>query len=442
MKEEIKCPHCGAFFTVNESQYNEILAQVKTKQFDEELHERLAAELEKSALEHENKAQKVLTEKEVKITELQAQLDKIDGEKAQELAVRLAEKENVVVKLETELQAKSKEQEFAVDAAKKNQELEIQALTAKIDQLRLEAESKQKDAVRAIEIDRDGVKNQLIIQESQQKLEVESIKKDYERQLSAKDEEVQFYKDFKAQQSTKAIGESLENYCETEFNKLRSTAFQTAYFEKDNKVSKTSGSKGDFIFRDFVDETEYVSIMFEMKNEADKTTTKHRNRDFFKELDKDRTEKNCEYAVLVSMLEAEDEYYNTGIVEVFEYPKMYVVRPQFFIQIISLIRNAAKNSLDYRKELESIRQQNLDVTNFSLAMDDFRESFLKTSKNFNGNLDNLDKQLENSINNLTKARDELRKARKNLGTADNKITNDFTMKKFTKNSPSLRKEIE
>jgi hypothetical protein len=252
---------------------------------------------------------------------------------------------------------------------------------------------------------------------------------------------VEFYRDFKARQSTKDIGESLEQYAMDEFNKIRMTAFPNAYFEKDNEVSKASGSKGDFIFRDSIDGTEFISIMFDMKNEADATVAKKPNSAFFKELDKDRQEKGTEYAVLVSMLEADSDYYNTGIVQVYEYEKMYVIRPQFFLQVIGILRNAALNSVGYKKDLEMMQEQNIDISNFEAELMAFKDNFGVTAKNFNGNLEKLDKNLDDSIKKLTTSRDELRKAMKNLGVAETKI-DKVDIKKLTKNNPTMAQKFE
>jgi len=273
------------------------------------------------------------------------------------------------------------------------------------------------------------------------KLEQDAIENRYKDQLKAKDEEVQFYKDFKAKQSTKMIGESLEIFCQNEFNKLRPTAFQNAYFEKDNEVSG-SGSKGDFIFRDFEDGVEYASIMFEMKNEADQTATKHKNEDFFKELDKDRNEKNCEYAVLVSMLEPENEYYNTGIVDVsYKYPKMYVIRPQFFIPMITLIRNASKNSLEYKQELMVIRNQNIDITHFEDNMNTFKEGFARNFRIASDKFTTAIEEIDKTITHLQKVKDNLLSSQNNLRLANDKAQ-DLTIKKLTKNNPTMAKKFE
>ncbi len=273
------------------------------------------------------------------------------------------------------------------------------------------------------------------------RLEQDNLKSQYEAQLKAKDEEVQFYKDFKAKQSTKMIGESLEIFCQNEFNKLRPTAFHNAYFEKDNLVSG-SGSKGDFIFRDFEDGVEYVSIMFEMKNEADETATKHRNEDFFKELDKDRNEKKCEYAVLVSLLESDNELYNNGIVDVsYRYPKMFVIRPQFFIPIISLLRNAALNSLEYQKKLAEVQNQQLDLYNFESDLARFKMSFAESFRKASDRFGDAIKGIDSTISALTKIRENLVKSENHLNSANNKLE-DISIKKLTKNAPTVRTMFE
>jgi len=271
-------------------------------------------------------------------------------------------------------------------------------------------------------------------------IEQENLKKNYEVQLKAKDEEVEFYKDFKARQSTKMIGESLERFCENEFNKIRPAGFQNAYFEKDNLVSG-SGSKGDYIFRDFEDGVEFASIMFEMKNEADQTATKHRNEDFFKELDKDRKEKNCEYAVLVTMLEPDSELYNTGIVDVsYKYPKMYVIRPQFFIPIITLIRNASRNSLEYRQELMIVRNQNIDITHFEDDMNAFKDGFERNYRLASEKFSKAIEEIDKTIDHLQKVKEGLIGSERNLRIANDKAQN-LSIKKLTKNNPTMAKKF-
>ena len=282
--------------------------------------------------------------------------------------------------------------------------------------------------------------NKIILKDSEFELKEKSASEKHAEELRLKEEEIAYYKDFKTRQSTKMIGESLEQHCEIEFNKLRATAFPNAYFEKDNDAK--TGSKGDFIYREASEEgTEFVSIMFEMKNEMDTTATKHKNEDFFKELDKDRREKNCEYAVLVSMLEADNEFYNTGIVDVsYKYPKMYVVRPQFFIPIITLLRNASLNSLSYKRELEVMRNQNIDITHFEEDINDFKEKFSRNfrlaSEKFQKAIDEIDK----TIDHLQKTKDALISSENNLRLANNKAE-DLTIKRLTKGNPTMAEKF-
>ena len=337
---EIKCPNCGEVFTVNESQYAELLSQVRTAEFDKELHDRMKQELALAEQKDMNEQQSKLAQKDQEIAQLQSQIQNFDTEK--ELAKKEVEQTS-----HQALLAKDKE---------------VQALENQLATLRLEHENQLQKALSSIESERKELQHQLLLQEKENELNLASVEREYKTELRLANEQVELYKNFKAQQSTKEIGESLERYAESEFNKVRSFAFPNAYFEKDNKVS-ARGSKGDFIFRDF-DENglEFISIMFEMKNEADGTKSKHKNADFYKELDKDRREKNCEYAVLVSMLEADDDSFNTGIVDVSHvYEKMYVVRPQYFIQLIGLLRNAALNSLKYKQELAPVSYTHLTL---------------------------------------------------------------------------------
>ena len=374
---EIKCPNCGEVFTVNESQYSELLAQVRTTEFDKEIHARIEQALALEKQKAQNEQQQVLSQKESEIQELKATISNFESQK--------------------ELIKKDTEQ--ALSEKLINKDKELLGLRSQLDRMKLEHQNELQASLTNIEKERDQIQNQLLLQEKENELSLASVKQNYEAQLKAANEQVEFYKNFKAQQSTKAIGESLEHYAESEFNKVRSFAFPNAYFEKDNQVS-ARGSKGDFIFRE-EDENgvEIISIMFEMKNEADGTEKKHKNADFYKELDKDRREKKCEYAVLVSMLEADNDYFNTGIVDVsHEYEKMYVVRPQFFIQLIGLLRNAALNSLKYKQELALVREQNIDITHFEDDLETFKVAFAKNynsaSKNFNKAIEEIDKAIK------------------------------------------------
>ena len=325
--------------------------------------------------------------------------------------------------------------------AKTSWEQENKQLTKiQLEKSKIETENNFQKQIAELEKQLNQVKSQQEIEEAKKTNEINAVKNDYQSQLKLAQEQVELYKDFKAKQSTKGIGESLENYAENEFNKIRSVAYPNAYFEKDNKVSE-SGSKGDFIFRDNQDGVEFISIMFDMKNEADTTASKHKNSDFFKELDKDRNEKQTEYAVLVSLLEADSELYNQGIVEIHEYPKMYVIRPQFFIPIIGLLRNAALNSLDYKKELQLVKEQNIDVTNFENDLNQFKDSFGKNydqaGKRFQEAIEAIDK----SIKDLEITKDKLLKSENQLRIANNKL-DDVSVKKLTKNNPTMEQKFQ
>lgn len=417
---QIKCPHCGTVFQVNETEYSELLSQVRTAEFEAEIHTRLTQELALVEERAKNEQQKALEQKNLEVQALKSQIEQFEAQK--------------------ELVKKTTEQDMSAQLAERDKQ--VQALQSQLEQTRLEHQNELQRSLSNIEKERDAVKNQLLLQEKESQLALSSARSDFEVQLKAANEQVEFYKNFKAQQSTKAIGESLEIYAETEFNKVRSYAFPRASFGKDNIVS-SSGSKGDFIFRDY-DESglEFISIMFEMKNEADTTKTKHKNADFLKELDKDRREKKCEYAVLVSMLEADNDYYNTGIVDVsHEFEKMYVIRPQFFIQLIGLLRNAALNSLQYKQELALIREQNIDITHFEEDLEIFKNAFAKNynsaSTNFKKAIDEIDK----SIKRMEEVKRFLTTSENQLRLANNKL-DDVSVKKLTRNNPTMQAKFE
>ena len=417
---EIKCPNCGEVFTVNESQYSELLAQVRTTEFDKEIHARIEQALALEKQKAQNEQQQVLSQKESEIQELKATISNFESQKE-------------LIKKDTERVLSEK---------LINKDKELLDLQSQLDRMKLEHQNELQTSLTNIEKERDQIQNQLLLQEKENELSLASVKQNYEAQLKAANEQVEFYKNFKAQQSTKAIGESLEHYAESEFNKVRSFAFPNAYFEKDNQVS-ARGSKGDFIFRE-EDENgvEIISIMFEMKNEADGTEKKHRNADFYKELDKDRREKKCEYAVLVTMLEADNDYFNTGIVDVsHEYEKMYVVRPQFFIQLIGLLRNAALNSLKYKQELALVREQNIDITHFEDDLETFKVAFAKNynsaSKNFNKAIEEIDK----AIKRMEAVKQALQTSDNQLRLANNKLY-DVSVKKLTRKNPTMKAKFE
>ena len=393
--QEIKCPKCGEIFQIDEAGYAEIVKQVRTREFNDELQR------QKSAMDSEKKM-------------------------AVELAVTQAksEKDDEIAKLKNQLAEHGNELKLALS----QKELEIKTAL------------QQKDSLIT------DLQNKLKLEQSEAQLRENNLKQQYDTQLKAKDETIAFYKDFKAKESTKQIGEDLEQYCLAEFNKNRAIGFQNSYFDKDNEVSKASGSKGDFIFRDFSgegdDKIEFISIMFEMKNQADETATKHKNEDFFKELDKDRNEKNCEYAVLVSMLEEDNDYYNTGIVDVsYKYPKMYVIRPQFFIQLISILRNAALNSLEYKKEIAQIKNQNIDITNFESDLNLFKDKFLNNVDLAMRQHSSAIEEIDKAIKTLQKIKDLFEKSDNNLRLANNKLE-DLTIKKLTRNNPTMKQKFD
>lgn len=455
---EIICPHCGKAFKIDEAGYADILKQVRDSDFEKQLRERLelaeqdkrnAVELAQAKITSE--LQKAASDRDAELQELKARLD------ATEVAHRLAvtealgavEKERDALASDLAQAQRDKQAESALAEARLANELqkttaareaEIQELKSKMDASNLTQKIAVAEAVSAVEKERDELKSGLQRKQLENDLAEKLLKERYEVQIKDRDHEIERLRDMKARLSTKMVGETLELHCETEFNRIRATAFPRAYFEKDNDAR--SGSKGDYIFRDFGEgDTEIVSIMFEMKNESDETATKKRNEDFLKELDKDRTEKGCEYAVLVSLLEPESELYNTGIVDVFHrYPKMYVIRPQFFIPIITLLRNAAMKSLAYKSELELVKAQNIDITNFESKLEAFKTGFERNydlaSKQFTRAVDEIDK----SIDHLQKTKDALLSTDRNLRLANNKAQ-DVTIKKLTYGNPTMKKRF-
>jgi hypothetical protein len=356
----------------------------------------------------------VVAQKDTEISKLQGQIGSKESEYKLKLKEEVAQKETEIATLKAQIQANKTEQDLAVQKAVAEKADELNQKVLEIEQLKGQIDSKTKEA----------------------ELAQNNLKASYEQQLKFKDEEIERYKDFKAKQSTKMIGESLEVFCKNEFDKMRPVGFQNATFEKDNKISE-SGSKGDFIFRETEEGVEFISIMFEMKNEMDTTATKHKNEDFFKELDKDRREKKCEYAVLVTLLEPENDLYNNGIVDVsYKYEKMYVVRPQFFIPIITLLRNAARNSLKYRKELAVVQNQNIDITNFEEKLNGFKEKFDRDCRLADKNFEDAINDIDKTIKNLEKIKKELQLTVSHLKLADNKLQ-DITIKKLVRGNPTM-----
>ena len=419
---ELKCPNCGTVFQIDEVDYMSIVKQVKDKEFEKEI----------SVREAQYKNDK---EQSIKLTE--AKLEKEFNEELNKKELEISELKNSLKVVESD--TKNKLEKEYTDRINK-QELEINNLKNKIEVIESKKELDLKIAVDDKEKEITLLNNKLENSKNEFLLKEKNLIENYEDKIKSRDEQISYYKDFKARQSTKMIGESLEVHCHNEFNKLR-PLFKNVYFEKDND-SKT-GSKGDFIFRETdEDGTPIISIMFEMKNEADETATKHKNEDFFKELDKDRKEKNCEYAVLVSLLEIDNDFYNTGIVDVsHKYPKMYVIRPQFFIPLITLLRGAAMNALGYKKELELVQNQNIDISHFEENMNAFKEGFGRNYRLASEKFKKAIEEIDKTIDHLQKTKEALLSSENNLRLANNKAE-DLTIKKLTHNSETMKKMID
>ncbi|MGB4967467.1 MAG: DUF2130 domain-containing protein [Candidatus Saccharimonadales bacterium] len=426
---EIICPHCKKAFQVDEAGFADILSQVRTREFESELHERIAMlerekqnEVKLTEEKTRNEVQKVLAGKDAELASLQAS-------RHAELAKLVAERDLAISQLESAKSSEIAELQAKLRAVETEKKLAVTEAVSRVE--------KQRDELATVLQSKDTEK-QLLEASLKDKYETELRSKDeiYRSDLKTKDEMIAYYKDMKARLSTKMVGETLEQHCETEFNRLRATAFQNAYFEKDNDAR--TGSKGDYIYREADDNgNEIISIMFEMKNEGDETATKKRNEDFLRELDRDRNEKQCEYAVLVSLLETDSELYNTGIVDMsHKHPKTYVIRPQFFIPMITLLRNAALNSMQYKSELALVRAQNVDVTNFETQLSDFRESFGRNfrlaSEKFKTAIDSIDK----SIAQLQKTKENLLRSEDNLRIANNKAE-DLTVKRLVRGNSTM-----
>ena len=430
--KELKCPKCGNVFKVDEADYAAIVGQVKNAEFNQEVERRMKelekqqkAEQKAETLKAEQNYQKLLSEKELNLTQkdaeiakLQSQLEGIEKTNQLSLAKEIAKKDKEIAALQTQLSSNESKLKVAI----------------------LEEQNKSKDFLQKKEQEIQKLKGDMELAQKEAIIKEKNLKEDFQSRLKLKQEEVDHYKELKAHMSTKMIGESLEVHCSTEFNRVRSMMYPCAYFEKDNDAS--SGSKGDFIFRDTADGVEYISIMFEMKNEMETTATKHKNEDFFAKLDKDRKEKGCEYAVLVSLLEPDSELYNEGIVDVsYKYPKMYVIRPQFFMPLISLLTQASKKSIEYQKELILARQQSVDVTNFENKVNAFRDKFAghyqKASEKFNKAIEEIDK----TIKSLQKMKDNLLSSENYLRLANND-TEDLSIKKLTRGNPTMKEKFE
>jgi len=430
--KELKCPQCGSVFSVDEADYASIVSQVKTQEFDAEIKARLSEIQKQSEVKQEAESLKLTHNFQ----------DKLNAKD-----LELSQKDNEIVKLKAQLDSFNQTKQLEINAERLKANEEIAKLITVIEQNEnkvrvaiLEEQNKAKDIIQEKENTLIELRSQIDVTQKEATIREKNIKEDYERQLKQKQELVDYYKDLKAKLSTKMIGESLEVHCSNEFNRVRTTMFPNAYFDKDNDSSQ--GSKGDFIFRDYADDLEYISIMFEMKNEMDETATKHKNEDFLAKLDKDRRDKGCEYAVLVSLLEPDNDFYNEGIVDVsYRYPKMFVVRPQFFMPLISLLTQASRKSVEYQRELIMARQQSIDVTNFENKLNDFRNKFgnhyQRASDKFNKAIEEIDK----TIKSLQKMKEDLLSSENYLRLANND-TEDLSIKKLTRGNPTMKQKFE
>lgn len=450
----IKCPKCGEVFKVDDSGYAQILKQVRDDEFVRELHERehrflkdqeTAVTLAKNEVEQHYRDE--MARKDIELTELKARVSNFDNEKSTAVTVALSEKDRKIAELEEKIRQANDNMNNIIQGKLAEKDRQLADLQGKLSNSTLEKQLAVTEAKNALQQqlnrqqqDINDLNSQLTNKENEYKYKQEALINEYNEKLKFKDEEIERYKDFKTRMSTKMIGESLERHCEMEFNKIRPTGFQNAYFEKDNDAR--TGSKGDYIFRDYDDGVEYISIMFEMKNEMDTTATKHKNEDFLKELDKDRREKNCEYAVLVTMLEEDNDYYNNGIVDMsHRYEKMYVIRPQFFIPTITMLRNAARNNVATKKALIETQMQNIDITNFESEMNDFKDRFGKNVESAHKAYEKAIEEIDKSISHLQKIKDSLQTSGNQLRLANNKAQ-ELTVRKLTRNNPTMKAKFE
>lgn len=431
--KELKCPQCGSVFSIDEADYASIVSQVKTQEFDAEVQSRIEEIQKQNEVKQEAESLKIAND-------FQGKLNAKD--------VELSQKDNEIVRLKEQLDSFNQTKQLEINAERSKANEEIAKLKSVIEQNEskvrvaiLEEQNKAKDIIQEKENTLIELRSQIDVKEKEDTIREANMKEDYERQLKQQQELVDYYKDLKAKLSTKMIGESLEVHCSNEFNRVRTAMYPHAYFEKDND-SRSHGTKGDFIFRDYADGMEYISIMFEMKNEMDETATKHKNEEFFKKLDEDRRKKGCEYAVLVSLLELDNDFYNEGIVDVsYRYPKMFVVRPQFFMPLISLLTQASKKSVEYQRELMIARQQSIDVTKFEDKLNDFRNKFgnhyQRASEKFHKAVEEIDK----TIKSLQKMKEDLLSSENYLRLANND-TEDLTIKKLTRGNPTMKQKFE
>ena len=431
--KELKCPQCGSVFSIDEADYASIVSQVKTQEFDAEVQNRIKEIQKQNEVKQEAESLKIAND-------FQGKLNAKD--------VELSQKDNEIVRLKEQLDSFNQTKQLEINAERSKANEEIAKLKSVIEQNEskvrvavLEEQNKAKDIIQEKENTLIELRSQIDVKEKEATIREANIKEDYERQLKQQQELVDYYKDLKAKLSTKMIGESLEVHCSNEFNRVRTAMYPHAYFEKDND-SRSHGTKGDFIFRDYADGMEYISIMFEMKNEMDETATKHKNEEFFKKLDEDRRKKGCEYAVLVSLLELDNDFYNEGIVDVsYRYPKMFVVRPQFFMPLISLLTQASKKSVEYQRELIIAKQQSIDVTNFENKLNVFRNNFGRHYKNASTKFEDAINEIDKIIKSLQQMKTDLLSSENYLRLANND-TEDLTIKKLTRGNPTMKQKFE
>lgn len=416
---EIKCPSCGKVFQIDEKDYESIVKQIRNHEFEEELQRR-----EKEFAKEKN-----------------SELEKLENKLNLKNTIELSNKDKEIEKLKSDIDKKELEVSNEFKQQISDKDMEIEKLKNQIKQNETENKLALKEAVQEKESEISNLKNKIELNEKEYQLKEQNLKESHEKEIQTKNQEIELYKDMKLKLSTKMIGESLEQHCKTQYDEFLRPVLKNAYFEKDNDAK--SGSKGDFIFRDKTDDNiEFISIMFEMKNEADETATKHKNEDFFKELDKDRREKNCEYAVLVSMLEKDNDYYNAGIVDVsYKYEKMYVIRPQSFISIINILRNAGLKSIDAKRELIQIQNQNIDISHFEENMNNFKDAFSRNFKLASDKFDTAIEEIDKSIQHLQKIKDNLLGSKNQLRLANDKAE-DLSIKKLTEGSPSIAEKFE
>ena len=437
---QIKCPKCNEAFKIDESGFAEIVKQVRDSEFTKALNERQAL-LE---ADKENAVKLAQADKDAEIADLKARVEAFVVERKLAVTEALAKIEKERDSLKAELDKKDDAMKLMEANIKHSLQNDIAQKDAQIAELRTKMQALDTErqlavtqAVNKVEKERDALVSELKVRDTEKQLHEASLKNKYENELKTKDEMIAYYKDMKAKLSTKMVGETLEQHCETQFNQIRATAFPKAYFEKDNDIK--TGSKGDYIYREADDDgNEIISIMFEMKNEGDETATKKKNEDFLRELDKDRNEKGCEYAVLVSLLESENELYNSGIIDVsHRFPKMYVIRPQFFIPMITVLRNAAMNSLKYKSELALVRNQNIDITHFEEDLETFKAGFGRNVSLFRSKFETAVEEIDKAITRLQKTKEALLSSDNNLRLANNKLE-DLTVKRLTRNNPTMK----